>query len=307
MDYECERCGHKTQRLGDLKKHFQRKKECEPLQQNIALKILFNKFFREEEKVEKGSKKYKCELCDKQFTFAQSKYVHKKHCTEKHKDVQIEKLDMIVKEQQKKLEQLEISFAFTQNNIKTTDNSQYSHNNITDNSQNVHIHINAFGHENTDYITQSPDYKKFMTRCLMNQINGLCEYIVKKHFDENHPENHNIRKSNKKDKIIDCYDGTQWIPKLSNEFLKKLIFKIEKDFSNFTDSLSKQETEGRRASLEAFMRKVGGALEWNISNDYFEFDIELEEDDKEKMMNNIYMLACEYIYRQTNLLVPSTE
>jgi hypothetical protein len=55
-------------------------------------------------------------------------------------------------------------------------------------TNNQNIIINVLGMENKSYITD-----EFMADCIKQQIDGLCNYNKKVHFDPEHPENHNIQ------------------------------------------------------------------------------------------------------------------
>jgi hypothetical protein len=59
--------------------------------------------------------------------------------------------------------------------------------------QNIHIHINAFGNENTDYLDD-----KAILACIGRVYKSIPSLLEKIHFDPKHPENHNIRITNKK-------------------------------------------------------------------------------------------------------------
>jgi hypothetical protein len=302
----CPRCGYNPSKKVYLKNHFKRERQCKPYIQDVNLSLLYKNYFCDE--YEENERNHMCEYCEKKFVYSQGKSKHKKTCIKK-KD--FDNLNQLVLFQQKEIELLKANTNVTtqiipQQNLNNSNNQiiDNSNNQMTDNSTNNFkniqiININAFGKENMNYITESFDYKNFMTQCINNQGTGLCEFLLKKHFSEEHTENHNIRKMNKKDMFIDCYDGKKWHPKIANDFLYKLFMKLETDFSAFMDTLKKQETSMRKASLDAFMRKVGAPLEWNISNEYYDFDEDINEERSEKMKKNLYGLACEYIYRQS--------
>lgn len=83
-NYVCERCGYKTERLYDLKKHFLRKKVCNPTLEELNIKELYDKFFVINKQINEIIKtEYKCEYCDKYFTSRQGKFQHKLSCNSK--------------------------------------------------------------------------------------------------------------------------------------------------------------------------------------------------------------------------------
>jgi hypothetical protein len=73
----------------------------------------------------------------------------------------------------------------------TTNNTTTNTNNIE--TQNINIIINAFGNENTDYIDD-----KAILACIGRVYKSIPSLLEKIHFDPKHPENHNIKITNKK-------------------------------------------------------------------------------------------------------------
>ena len=82
-----------------------------------------------------------------------------------------------------------------QNNNTTNNNNCNNQNfdieNQTNNS--VHVHINSFGNENLDYITND-----FIHGCVNRIYESVPTILQKMHFDPEHPENHNFKIPNKK-------------------------------------------------------------------------------------------------------------
>jgi hypothetical protein len=72
-----------------------------------------------------------------------------------------------------------------------TTNNTNSHNIET--QQNINININSFGKENTEYIDD-----KAILACISKVYKSIPSLLEKIHFDPKHPENHNIKITNKK-------------------------------------------------------------------------------------------------------------
>jgi hypothetical protein len=71
-----------------------------------------------------------------------------------------------------------------------------THNNTNIESQlnnNITININAFGNENTEYLDD-----KTVLQCIDRVYKSIPALLQKIHFDPKHPENHNIKITNKK-------------------------------------------------------------------------------------------------------------
>ena len=77
------------------------------------------------------------------------------------------------------------------NNTTNTTNNNNCIENQTNN--NLHVHINSFGNENLDYITND-----FIHGCVNRIYESVPTIVEKMHFDPAHPENHNFKIPNKK-------------------------------------------------------------------------------------------------------------
>jgi len=73
-----------------------------------------------------------------------------------------------------------------------TTTTNHNTNNIETQNINI-ININAFGNENTDYLDD-----KAILACIGRVYKSIPSLLEKIHFDPQHPENHNIKITNKK-------------------------------------------------------------------------------------------------------------
>ena len=162
-----------------------------------------------------------CGNCGKSYSHRQSLHVHRMNCTqpctpnptptpsvteileelkntvlEERKQHQLER-EEFKKEQQELRNQISILLDKHTSNIpsSTTNNHNNTNNTNTNNieTQNITININAFGNENTDYIDD-----KAILACIGRIYNSIPSLLEKIHFDPKHPENHNIKITNKK-------------------------------------------------------------------------------------------------------------
>ena len=98
MRYSCKRCGYSTDVKCNLINHFERKKVCRPILEDIDIETLKHKLEYNFNKVNikinnKVNNTFKCRYCNKVFSHKQSKYLHEsKYC----------KKNEVVKEELKK-------------------------------------------------------------------------------------------------------------------------------------------------------------------------------------------------------------
>lgn len=95
----------------------------------------------------------------------------------------------------------------TINNIQTqnNDNSVTNNNNITNN---VHIHINAFKNENLDYILGNVEK---MNKYISSALPGFQKLVKDIHFNDEHPENKNVRIKNIRSSLAEYFNGEKWV------------------------------------------------------------------------------------------------
>lgn len=191
---------------------------------------------------------FDCEYCGKKYQYKQSMKFHQKKCKEYlksvstqtngnsdlstldkkqlierinqlEKDAKMQKLESENESLKQKLKIAELEKKTTNNNTTNNiDNS--STNNTTNNITN--ITINAFGYENDDYIT-----KKFLVECVKDGYNGVPNLIKKLHNDPNHPENHNIKITDKRLKEIKVMgENGEWLTKDRKETVEQRVYDL---------------------------------------------------------------------------------
>ena len=150
-------------------------------------------------------------ICGRSYSYHQSLYVHHKKCKQyqqsktnnvpapenvsllvkqlqTEKDEMREKLNYFEKEHDEMKAQIAILLDKHAGSITTNNNT----NNIETQNVNI-ININAFGNENTDYLDD-----KAILACIGRVYKSIPSLLEKIHFDPKHPENHNIKITNKK-------------------------------------------------------------------------------------------------------------
>ena len=133
----------------------------------------------------------KCSMCNKQFRYRSNLHRHEKKC----------RTDI----------------------INNTINS-VTHNNNTIHNNNSLVSVNKvkvikFGDENLSYISDDI-YKQILSR----GIRAIEEFIGHSHFDEQHPENHNLYIANLRDDYLMLYDGDKWTINRRDDSLEDIIY-----------------------------------------------------------------------------------
>lgn len=140
----------------------------------------------------------------------------------------------------------------TQNNtqidtqIDTQNNTQ-----IDTQNNNINININAFGHENLDYIDDA-----FIKRCINQVYKSIPSLIEHVHFDPKHPENHNVKITNKKlPHAAVLSKDKEWKLMSKQDVIDNMV---DSGYSIIDDKFNEdpsQYTESRRRQYRRFQEK----------------------------------------------------
>lgn len=288
-EYRCRRCGHIASTKDNIIKHFKRKKLCNAVLEDIPVEELLLEY-----PVHVKRKEIRCDLCDTVFSFPSALYRHKKICEVKCSP----KIEQ-------RFKQLQDQITVLQNEnkaLKATNNTIGTQNINQGNIVHVNnIQINTFGNEDISHITSHPGFQKFMVGCIKGKTQGVCDLLIKKHFDKNHPENNNIKKLNKKDNFIEIFKNGRWNIAFCDEVLETVLDKLHLDFANFVEQeLYSDDGLLKTVWVDNFMKEVGAALNWDLSAGEYEFDAEsISEEKKKELKKRIYMMVLEHVYRKS--------
>lgn len=185
MNYSCQLCNYSSFIKCNYAKHMLSKRH----KNNIIL---------ESENIDTLKNLFICQKCNKQFSTKQWYNHHLSRCRGVSSNLECSKCNKIFNisssryKHEKKCSTFPlIHYDAPDNKIINITNNVV--NNITNNINNgVNIIVNNFGNENFDYFMEHPNFITFMNNCIENKIDGICNLIVKKHFDPEHKENHNI-------------------------------------------------------------------------------------------------------------------
>lgn len=286
----CERCGYNSATKSNLLKHLRNKKPCQALSADIDRVVLIENLLKDDLK-----RPHVCGTCSKRFTTSSSKSRHQKLCKIKPSSDMNSVLE-VVNDLQNKVKELENKLGERDLAGPTTNYNTTNNNSVVNN-----IIINAFGKEDISYLTEHKGFKKFMINCIRNRAEGVVDFIAKKHFHPDHPENHNVRKLNKKDDFIEVKTGKEWKTRFSEDVVSDLMSSIEKEFMKFVESAFLEDGSLNKQWLDVFMKSVGVPLEWDLDTEEYEYicNNPLSDDEKDRMLQRIYRLVIEDIYKRS--------
>ena len=230
MKYICIRCGYTSNHKGNFGNHLNRKKMCCPLLEDISIdEIKFrygfeissqspqksskspqkssnitpqkSSFFpQKSSKILKNVNIGECLYCSRVFSRIDNFKRHLTTCKKKQEFEQLalESNDIELEEKEKKIKELEekIKYKGNTNIINNTNNN-------INNSRN--IIINNYGDENIKHL-RNKDYASL----LKGVYSAVPKLIKQIHFDPEHPENHNIKFTNKKLPYLKVMKDDKW-------------------------------------------------------------------------------------------------
>jgi uncharacterized C2H2 Zn-finger protein len=297
--YSCSRCDYGSNKKSSYEKHLQRKTPCDKThEEGSSLQMLkcptctyilhTQSGLTRHLKVCNGNNPLECGKCKLLFKTKKAKQKHCKHV----KCLPYDATRSMMSSASQPIMNQQCHINTTTNNI------------IIQQNNNINITINAFGKENIDYIKNDPRFPNIFARILNKQGAGLCQYVMYKHFHPEHKENHTVRKMVKKDRVIELFDGENWIPDMQDSALENLLSNIRSDYEHFIEYLfnSKDTNTLNATVLDKFMRNIGEAMELDVTGDYFDWSYDMTDEDKLKTRQKIYELLCTFIHTQSKKL-----
>ena len=297
VEYTCFRCGYKCTHKGNFRNHLNRKNICSPLHEDISIENIKNmynlnnptnslqitpnnskitpnyqnmtplnslqitpnnsklnentlqitpnnsKLNENPSKITPfGVKKATCEYCQRNFTRKDNLTKHLKICKSKKKNE-----ELVLLQSNKIMEMEEEIKKLKMNQIHQTNN------NITNNINNT-ININNYGDENLKHL-RSRDFAN-----LLNGIYSAVPKLIEKiHFDPEHPENQNIKYTNKKLPYLKIMKNNKWQFVSKKDELLDLIdnkcFMLKEKYYEILEKNKCNITEIQRNKIEEFMNK----------------------------------------------------
>jgi len=260
VEYICNRCGYNAKQKINLMRHLNRKNICNPILEDISIEEVksyygFNvstkihqnppklhqnppnlppkistKKHQNTPKFENPSTKKhqnppkspvinECPYCYKRFSRSDSLNRHYGRCkikkeNENEKDKKIEELIKNQEEMKEQMKEMVEKLLIEKGNTNITNNTNNSHN-----TTNNIININNYGDENTKYITSD-----YILKLLKNKpAKAIPELIKYTHFNKEHPENQNIKITNKKEPYIKVLKNDKWELQDKDETITDLI------------------------------------------------------------------------------------
>ena len=268
MIYSCIRCGYETNHKGHFLNHLNRKKICKTPLSDISIEEIKNHYNLNLDNTSKithynssllnmpskipqktlKNEEYKhCSYCCKEFSRVDNLNRHLKTCKKKKK-VLLENEEL-----RETVEKLLIECSNMKNLLESKENYKSKNiinSNNTNSNNTIHntININNYGEEDTKYIT-----KQFIVNLLANKpFKAIPEMIKHTHFNKEHPENQNIKQTNKKESYVKVLKDNKWeyqdrkntiTDLIDKQHLKITDEKIEKKIDKTCSNIQKNSIE----------------------------------------------------------------
>lgn len=255
VNYFCNRCGYNTYHKSNFVNHINRKFICKPKISDVDIceicKIydinyidhkISTKSPQNHHKNKKKSTKYPQNHHKNENTSEPlPKKIEQKHCITnmciycKKVLARIDSLNRHYKscKVKKKLDLLELH-----DNIKIPKDNPTNITNITNithhTTVNNNIIINNFGNENISYFNENE-----LTKFVKTVPPGLINFIEQIHFNPHHPENNNLKITNKKLPFVQVRKNDKWQYQDKNETINKILsvnfIRLDKHFLSVLD------------------------------------------------------------------------
>ena len=142
-------------------------------------------------------KGYVCVTCGKQYSHKQTLNKHKTLVHKQDETVSRKEIELLEAKHEKEKEELKKQIEQLLEKVGSTTNNT--------NIENQTININYYGSENVSYIKD-----KFIGHLMLRPPEMVPRIIKHIHFNPAHPENHNVKITNKKLPYVSIYKNNKW-------------------------------------------------------------------------------------------------
>lgn len=255
----CERCGYETDRHRNLIRHLKNKRVCKSKHSNISRTDLLIKIGHEVnlDNIEKEDALDYMKSLSKQFSeFYKKKYEKKiKEFEKKIKKIEdILEVVMLGNLSKKKI---------NKGNINNFGSVNININNGINITNNADKYLNSYGNENTDYITS--EYVENLLDRPESTVMNLTKHL---HFNNEHPENHNIGFTSQQGKFVRVYVNGKW-----------MVIDIENALSDI-----------HRKSIELVRDKISDIDENTDTSDKYDIFKKINKQNKKNVLKNTQFL-----------------
>ena len=220
--YKCECCFFLSKLKSNYKRHLKTKKHHINLKNSLIPMVMTtndhkmttndhkmttndHKMTTNDHKMTTKKHNYSCEYCEISFSTKAHKRRHELHYCKENNSIMSIKIKKLEKEKMN----LEKEIGKLIDKVG----------NVTNNTNNI-IVVNNYGKENTDYLSVE-NIKKLLDR----PYDSIQELIKMLHFNGNHPENHNVKITNKKEPYALVWNDPIWELRKKKTVVKDLVDK----------------------------------------------------------------------------------
>lgn len=213
----------------------------------------------------------KCKWCDGHFKYQNNLYRHMKTCARNPENQSSPSPTQPVVDVQQLLTALcglltqaattsTTTTTTTGNNNASSSTSATDHSTAIDDHSTTQVTINNYGSETIGHVL---DDHAFMRRCFKSMLSqGIPNLLKKIHFDDDHPENQNVRLRSIKRDLMEIFSEDRWKVVPGTQTTEQMIQKGCKLLGDFYDAIMRleviadAETADRDADYQRAMTKV---------------------------------------------------
>jgi hypothetical protein len=239
--YNCEGCLFYSKQKNDYNRHLKTKKHQSNVGNSLIPMVMStnehkmstneHKMSTNEHKMSTNNLKYMCDFCDDNFNTKANKRRHELHYCKENTSIMTHKIKKLEREKNKLEKKIE----------KMLDKTCTINNNTTNNNSNTFIVVNNYGKENTEYLTAEK-----IVQLLNRPYDSIQDLIKMLHFNADHPENHNVKITNKKEPFALVWNDPIWELRKKKTVVKDMVDKGYMMIDNTHDEVSNDTKENKK-------------------------------------------------------------
>lgn len=225
-------------------------------------------------------KEYMCDKCEKIFISKTdyTRHTNRKFSCEQKKDIVLASEIDILKKELIAIKEKNIELENELNKIKSSSITNIkTQNNNVDNMNVVQIVINAYGKEDLSHLTE-----KHIRKILDRGFKSIPQYIEFIHFNDDAPENKNICISNRRDSVVNVFDGNKWQLQDKQQFLNDIKEKGIDFIEQKIEDLDENKTSDKR-----ILTKINRFLQTYRDNENSDDELSKNKKESKEIMKKL--------------------
>jgi len=168
--------------------------------------------------------------------------------------------------------------------------------NIQQNINPIFSNLNPFGQEDVSFLTS-----EVLKNIIKNPETGIPQLISLIHFNPDIPQNQNVRLKNKKEPYVDVFNGQIWEMRDKDDTINDLIASKKEIADDYFENTLEMQDEQKKKIINSLIQSKYESYTDAIDN--YVDSIAIQDDTVKNTIKKKYLRLYDKLYKQVNLIL----